>query len=59
VPAIGHGFSVAAAQFDNHRAADYRLDLPLTKLTAGRHLLTVEARAGELTVAREARFTVR
>jgi VWFA-related protein len=48
-----------AARFATTRSFDYRLDLPLSKLEAGPHLLTIEAHLGKSVVKREARFSVR
>jgi VWFA-related protein len=39
-------------------AADYRLEVPLTRLAPGEHLFTIEASAGGRTVQRHVRFTV-
>jgi VWFA-related protein len=41
------------------RSADYRLDLPLSKLSAGEYLLTIEAQRGNRTARRDVRFGVR
>jgi len=41
------------------RSADYRLDLPISKLDAGAHLLTIEAALGRTVVKRQAKFTIR
>jgi VWFA-related protein len=46
-------------RFSVGRTADYRLNLPLTRLAPGPHLLTITATAGKLTAARDVRFTVR
>ena len=45
--------------FQAARAADYRIDLPLTRLERGLHLLTIQATAGKRTASRDVRFTVR
>jgi hypothetical protein len=39
-------------------AADYRMEVPLPRLSPGEHLLTIEASAGGRTVQRHVRFTV-
>jgi len=47
-------------RFTPNRAADYRLRLPLDRLSTGRHLLTIEARvAGRTSPKRDLPFTVR
>jgi len=46
-------------QFTRGRAADYRFDLPLTRLTAGEYLLTIAVTMPKHSVERTARFTVR
>lgn len=38
--------TLAADAFGERRAADYQSDLPLDRLAAGEHLLTVEAAQG-------------
>lgn len=48
-----------SAQFSPGRSADYRLDLPIAKLEAGQHLLTIEATLSHTTLRRDARFIVR
>jgi hypothetical protein len=40
------------------RTSDDRYDLPLTRLLAGEHLLTIEAVFGTTTIRRDVRFTV-
>jgi len=47
-----------AAAFGTARAADYRLELPLDRLEPGEHLLSVQAKRGSTTAARDLRFTV-
>ena len=51
--------AVEAPHFDKNRAADYQIDLPIAKLAPGPHLLTITARAGDLSIKREARFSVK
>jgi VWFA-related protein len=41
------------------RSADYRLDLPLSRLAAGEYLLTIEAHRGNRIARRDVRFGVR
>lgn len=48
-----------ADRFNPQRAADYRVDLPLDRLSAGQYLLRVEATAGSHRVQRAVRFAVR
>jgi VWFA-related protein len=48
-----------SARFMASRSADFRLDLPVARLEAGQHLLTIEATIGRTTLRRDARFTVR
>jgi VWFA-related protein len=50
--------TLGADRFSAARAADYRLDLPLTPLAPGPHLLTIQATAGKHTASRDVRFTV-
>jgi hypothetical protein len=50
--------SLAAEAFVESRGADYRFELPLDRLIAGEHLLTIEATRGSQTVRRAARFSV-
>jgi VWFA-related protein len=50
--------SLAAEAFVESRGADYRFELPLDRLIAGEHLLTIEAARGSQTVRRAARFSV-
>jgi hypothetical protein len=53
------GERVAADRFDKHRAAEYRLALPVDRLPPGDYLLTLQATAGDLpAVTREVRFMV-
>src|SRR5207253_8515292 len=51
--------SIRPGEFAANRSADYVLDLPLTELKPGEHLLTIEAMAGVSQVRRDLRFTVR
>jgi VWFA-related protein len=46
-------------RFAKDRAAEYRLDLPLARLGAGPHLLTIDATFGKETAHRAVRFDVR
>lgn len=39
--------SLEVDTFTAHRSADYRMRLPLDRLTSGRYLLTIEARLGD------------
>lgn len=61
----GHGATVqetsetlAGERFAGARAADYQFDVPISGLTPGPHLLTVQATAGKRLVRRDVRFTV-
>lgn len=51
--------TLASAQFGANRAADYRIALPLERLTAGDYLLTIDAAQGQQTAGRAVRFAVR
>jgi len=51
--------SLEAAQFGANRAADYRIALPIERLTAGEYLLSLEAAQGQHSAGRALRFTVR
>jgi len=44
--------------FDESRAADYSIDLPVTSLAPGPYLLTFEATLGDYLARREVRFSV-
>jgi hypothetical protein len=48
-----------AASFNRSRDSDVRFAMPLEQLTAGEHLLTLEAAAGDKVERRTLRFTVR
>lgn len=50
---------LTAAQFRTDRAADYRLELPLTRLDSGEYLLTIDSMGANVTVRSDVRFTVR
>jgi VWFA-related protein len=50
---------LAGGRFTADGAADYRLDLPISTLTPGRYLFTLEATAGARTIARQVRFAVK
>jgi len=52
--------TIPAERFTEARAADYKLKLPLEKLTEGRYLLTIEGRiGGRITPRRDVMFSVR
>jgi len=51
--------SFDAEQFARNRSADYRIRLPIDRLTAGEYLLTVDAGRGTHTAQRSIRFRVR
>ena len=51
--------TLSADRFRSDRSADYRLDVPLSRLVAGQYLLTIEAAGGRNTVSRDVRFRVR
>ena len=52
--------SLAIETFTSDRSSDYRLQLPLDRLTSGRYLLTIEARlADRASQKRDVPFTVR
>ena len=48
-----------ADRFDATRAAEYRLTVPMDKLTPGPYLLTIEAKLKKETVRRDVRFEVK
>ena len=48
--------SVAPERFGTTRSADYQFRVPLAKLQAGQHLLTIEASSGKNTARRDIRF---
>jgi VWFA-related protein len=50
---------VEASAFGAERQADYRLDLPLDRLSDGEYLLTLDASTGATSARRTSRFTVR
>jgi hypothetical protein len=50
---------VVTDQLGASRAVDFTVDLPVARLAAGEYLLSVEARHGNETARRQARFTVR
>ena len=50
---------VDSAKFSGARSADYTLELPLAKLEAGPHVLTVDAHLGDSGLKRDVRFVVR
>jgi VWFA-related protein len=51
--------AVGAEQFGAARAADYRVNLPLDRLSPGPHRLTLTATLGRESARRDLRFTVR
>jgi hypothetical protein len=51
--------TLGADRFAAARAADYRIEVPLTQLRPGLHLLTITAGEGKRIASREVRFTVR
>ena len=48
--------AIGPDKFNADRASDYQFRLPLDKLAAGEHLLTLEATAGKVAVRRDVRF---
>jgi hypothetical protein len=52
------GEAMPSSTFTASRSADYRLDLPLDRLSPGPHLLTIQATAGTHTSRRQVRFQV-
>jgi hypothetical protein len=58
-PSFGGRVPLSTAQFSPDRAADFAFDLPLDRLEAGAHLLTVEATLGKRSVRRDLRFSIR
>ena len=48
-----------SAQFSRDRSVDYLLELPISTLEAGMHLLTIEAHLGDSIVRRQTILTVR
>jgi len=52
--------TIPAERFNEIRSADYKMKLPLDKLTEGRYLLTIEGRVGgRITPRRDVMFSVR
>jgi len=51
--------TLSADRFRSDRSADYRLDVPLSRLVAGQYLLAIEAAGGRNTVSRDVRFRVK
>ena len=51
--------AVAAEAFGPARSADYTYDLPVSSLSPGAYLLTIEARLGSIAPRRDVRFSVR
>ncbi len=56
--ALERAVPLDASRFSSERAADVRVDLPLTNFNPGEHLLTVEVTRGDRVVTRDVRFTV-
>jgi len=50
---------LAPDRFDVSRAADYRIDLPVSTLARGPHLLTVRASQGKASAQRQVRMAIR
>jgi hypothetical protein len=50
---------IDAAVFGPSRAAEYRLDMPISDLPAGDYLLSLEAAKGRDTVRRDVQFSIR
>ena len=50
--------TLEADQFSRNRSADYRIRLPLDRLTAGEYLFSVEAARAENTARRDVRFRI-
>ena len=57
--AVDESMILEPTRFASRRAADCPFQLPLRRLAAGDHLLTIEAVAGKNTARREVRFSVR
>ena len=51
--------SIAVERFSTERSTEYQLQLPLSTLTPGDYLLTIEATAGKVAARRDVRFQVR
>ena len=51
--------TLPADRFDATRSAEYLTRLPLSTLTTGEYLLTIEATVGKITTKRDVRFVVR
>jgi hypothetical protein len=58
-PVVDETQTLAADVFGSSRAADVLLPVPLARLGAGEHLLAVDVTAGERTVSRQVRISVR
>ena len=56
---FGRETSLDPARFTPQGAADYRLDLPIASLRAGRYLLTLDAVGKQKTASRQVRFSVK
>jgi hypothetical protein len=54
-----HESVLDSTSFSADRSADYKVSLPLARLSAGQFLLEVEAQSGDRRVQRTARFSVR
>jgi VWFA-related protein len=56
---FAHAEAIDAQKFAPGRVADYRVRLPLTSLTTGDHVFTVEATIGKNSAKRDVVFTVK
>jgi VWFA-related protein len=56
---FGRETALDAARFTPQGAADYRINLPISSLKAGRYLLTLEAVGKQKTASRQVRFAVK
>jgi hypothetical protein len=57
-PVFDDAATFAPGQFDPERAVDYRVELPVARLTPGAYLLTVTATLGKRTVNRDVRLQI-
>jgi len=48
-----------AERFSNERSADVRLELPLSSLKPGQHLVSIEAKQGKRVARRDVRLAIR
>jgi VWFA-related protein len=51
--------TIGAERFARDRAADYFVQLPISRLNGGRYLFTISAASGQRTIRRDVRFDVR